>query len=67
MQHGDLWTWEGELSVTREALGLFLTSLRQRLDELSAEQLRRMLLEYCARLPAEERVGFRRVLAPLTP
>lgn len=46
--------------MTREARGFgpFLASLERRLDELSTEQLRRVLLEHGARLPAGERVGF---------
>lgn len=45
--------------MTREVLGLgpFLTCLERRLDELPAEQLRRVLLEHGARLPADQRVG----------
>ncbi|MGH3981086.1 MAG: hypothetical protein ACRDRZ_19165, partial [Pseudonocardiaceae bacterium] len=56
--------------MKREALGLgpFLTNLERRLDELPAEQLRRMLLEHGARLPAAERLDFLRVFdAPATP
>ncbi len=46
--------------MTREVLGFgpFLASLERRLDELPAEQLRRLLLEHGARLPVGERVGF---------
>ncbi len=49
--------------MTREVLGLgpFLESLERRLDELPAEQLRRVLLEHAARLPSEERAGFLQV------
>jgi hypothetical protein len=59
---------EGELLVTREemALGPFLTNLERRLGELSAEALRRMLLDHGARLPADERVGFLQVFDTLT-
>lgn len=45
------------------ALDPFLVSLEQRLDGLSAEQLRQVLLEYGAGLPADERVGFLDVFA----
>ena len=46
--------------MTREVLafGPFLESLEHRLDELPAEQLRRVLLEHGARLPVGKRVGF---------
>ncbi len=46
--------------MTQEGLafGPFLESLEHRLDELPAEQLRRVLLEHGVRRPADERVGF---------
>ena len=46
--------------MMREVLALspFLESLERRLDELPAEQLRRVLLEHDARLPVDEWVGF---------
>ena len=46
--------------MMREVLALspFLESLERRLDELPAEQLRRVLLEHGARLPVDEWVGF---------
>lgn len=43
------------------ALGPFLTGLEQRLDELPAEQLRRILLEHGARLSPRERADFLRM------
>ncbi len=48
------------MPVMREvlALGPFLEILERRLDELPAEQLRRVLLEHGVRRPADERVGF---------
>ncbi|MGH8938782.1 MAG: hypothetical protein ACRDV2_05465, partial [Actinomycetes bacterium] len=49
--------------MTPEVLGLgpFLESLERRLDELPAEQLRRVLLEHGTRLPVGERAVFLQV------
>lgn len=46
--------------VRRESVGLgpFLEALEQRLDALSAGQLREILVDHATRLPAGERAGF---------
>ncbi|MGQ0773163.1 MAG: hypothetical protein ACT4NY_01890 [Pseudonocardiales bacterium] len=58
------------MSMRLKVLGLgpFLTSLERRLDELTAEQLRQLLLEHGTRLPADDRVSFLHVFdIPDTP
>ncbi|MGQ0777205.1 MAG: hypothetical protein ACT4NY_22780 [Pseudonocardiales bacterium] len=49
------------------ALGPFLTSLEQRLDELPAERLRRLLVEHGTQLPPGERVVFLRMFDTADP
>jgi hypothetical protein len=46
--------------VRRECVGLgpFLEALEERLDALSAGQLREILVDHATRLPAGERAGF---------